>query len=595
MTYYAAMAVVSAVITLVLSMVVMKLGYRYRLYPAIRARDVHTRPTPRLGGVAMFAGILVAFAVASQVSWFSLVFDRPGPVFAILGAALMIVVIGVLDDIYDLDWMIKLAGQILAAGLLAWQGVAISSLPIGGLTVGSSQMSIMLTIFAIVLVMNAVNFIDGLDGLVAGVAIIANGAFFLYSFLLSDTATGQTERFNLASLISAILIGACLGFLPFNWHPAKLFMGDAGALLVGLLMATSAIAVTGEIDPNPETFGRSQLLPAFLPILLPFAILIVPLLDFALAVFRRLKAGKSPFSADRKHLHHRLLDMGQSAPARDADLLRLDGRRVRGLPAHVRRAAVRVGRGLHRGRHGRLRGRHPGPAQPPQAPRGRRAARARRRRVRGRRGVRPARRGRGGPAARAPHGVRARGGRARARRARHGSHRDPPHRRPEPGDSQGDDMTDSPSAPAPAETSAKKDVFTRILIGGALLALAIAVVGGIVGFAVDGGRGLLSAVIGSAMALVFLGLTAGSILFANRFQSSPIYPTLFFSVVLGAWLLKFVVFLAVAMVLKEQQWINLVVLFVTVIVGVVGTLVMDMIVITKARVGYVSDAQLPGR
>ncbi|MBF4630178.1 hypothetical protein [Clavibacter phaseoli] len=155
-------------------------------------------------------------------------------------------------------------------------------------------------------------------------------------------------------------------------------------------------------------------------------------------------------------------------------------------------------------------------------------------------------------------------------------------------------MTDSPSAPAPAERPAKRDVFQRILIGGAILALAIAVVGGIVGFAVDGGRGLLSAVIGSAMALVFLGLTAGSILFANRFQSSPIYPTLFFSVVLGAWLLKFVVFLAVAMVLKEQPWINLVVLFVTVIVGVVGALVMDMIVITKARVGYVSDAHLPG-
>jgi hypothetical protein len=156
-------------------------------------------------------------------------------------------------------------------------------------------------------------------------------------------------------------------------------------------------------------------------------------------------------------------------------------------------------------------------------------------------------------------------------------------------------MTDSPSAPAPAERPAKRDVFQRILIGGAILALAIAVVGGIVGFAVDGGRGLLSAVIGSAMALVFLGLTAGSILFANRFQSSPIYPTLFFSVVLGAWLLKFVVFLAVAMVLKEQPWINLVVLFVTVIVGVVGALVMDMVVITKARIGYVSDAELPGR
>jgi hypothetical protein len=156
-------------------------------------------------------------------------------------------------------------------------------------------------------------------------------------------------------------------------------------------------------------------------------------------------------------------------------------------------------------------------------------------------------------------------------------------------------MTDTSSAPAGAARPAKKDVFTRILIGGAVLALAIAVVGGIVGFAVDGGRGLLSAVIGSAMALVFLGLTAGSILFANRFQSSPIYPTLFFSVVLGAWLLKFVVFLAVAMVLKEQPWINLVVLFVTVIVGVVGALVMDMVVITKARIGYVSEAELPGR
>lgn len=157
-------------------------------------------------------------------------------------------------------------------------------------------------------------------------------------------------------------------------------------------------------------------------------------------------------------------------------------------------------------------------------------------------------------------------------------------------------MTDSAPAPVPAERpAAKKDVFSRILVAGAVLALAIAVVGGVVGFAVDGGRGLLSAVIGSAMALVFLGLTAGSILFANRFQSSPIYPTLFFSVVLGAWLLKFVVFLAITLALKEQPWINLVVLFVTVIVGVVGALVVDMIVITKARVGYVSDAHLPGR
>jgi UDP-GlcNAc:undecaprenyl-phosphate GlcNAc-1-phosphate transferase len=141
------------------------------------------------------------------------------------------------------------------------------------------------------------------------VTIIANGVFFIYSFVLANASQG-VEYFNLAALITAVLIGACLGFLPLNWHPARLFMGDAGALLTGMLMATSAISVTGNI--NPASTDRSTLLPAFIPILLPFAILIVPLLDFGLAVLRRVSAGKSPFSADRKHLHHRLLDMGHS-------------------------------------------------------------------------------------------------------------------------------------------------------------------------------------------------------------------------------------------------------------------------------------------
>jgi UDP-GlcNAc:undecaprenyl-phosphate GlcNAc-1-phosphate transferase len=207
----------------------------------------------------------------------------------------------------------------MAAGLIAWLGVQIYSLPIGGLTVGSSWMSAALAVFAIVLVMNAVNFIDGLDGLVAGVALIANGVFLVYGYLLVRDL-GQSTYFNLSLLISAVLVGACAGFLPLNWHPAKMFMGDAGALLVGLLMATSAVAITGQIDPSalnadPTSgggVGRSQLIGAFIPIILPFAILIVPLVDFALAVIRRLRAGKSPFSADRMHLHHRLLDMGHS-------------------------------------------------------------------------------------------------------------------------------------------------------------------------------------------------------------------------------------------------------------------------------------------
>ncbi|WP_350347143.1 MraY family glycosyltransferase [Agromyces sp. G08B096] len=317
MTLFVALAVLAAVVSFVCSIVVWKLGLRFKLYPQIRERDVHTRPTPRLGGIAIFIGILAAFGAAwlvsslgpDRFSLLTIVFENPAQVLSILGAALMIVLLGVADDLWDLDWMTKLAGQFIAAGLVAWQGVSIVSLPIGGISVGSSWMSAVVTVFAIVLVMNAVNFIDGLDGLVAGVTLIANGVFFIYTYLLVQQ-TSPFNYFNLASLIAVVLVGALAGFLPINWHPAKMFMGDAGALLVGLLMATSAIAVTGQI--NPAAAGIEDLFAAFIPIILPFAVLVIPLLDFGLAVLRRLRAGKSPFSADRKHLHHRLLDMGHS-------------------------------------------------------------------------------------------------------------------------------------------------------------------------------------------------------------------------------------------------------------------------------------------
>jgi len=311
--FYLLVTGISAAVTFGLAIVIWKLSTKYRLYPKIRARDVHTRPTPRLGGVAMFLGMVVAVAVASQLGNFSIVFTEPGKVLGLGAAALIIVLIGVADDIWDLDWLTKLAGQIIAAGILAWQGVQVSTLPIGGQAIVSPYVSLIITVFAIVLVMNAINFIDGLDGLVAGVALIANGVFFVYTYLLQ--AQAQTEYFNLASLTTAVLIGACIGFLPLNFHPAKLFMGDAGALLTGLLMAASAILVTGQVTSEfatgPDQF-TAALVPGFIPILLPFAVLVVPLLDFGLAVTRRLRAGKSPFTADRKHLHHRLLDMGHS-------------------------------------------------------------------------------------------------------------------------------------------------------------------------------------------------------------------------------------------------------------------------------------------
>ncbi|MGO3319924.1 MAG: MraY family glycosyltransferase, partial [Microbacterium gubbeenense] len=234
----------------------------------------------------------------------------------------LIALIGIADDLWDLDWMVKLGAQFIAAGVVAiGGGVQIYALPIGGIAVWSGWVSIILTMFAIVIVMNAVNFIDGLDGLVAGVCLIANSVFFLYSYILVRDA-GATSYANLGTFIAAVIVGACAGFLPINWNPAKMFMGDTGALVIGLLMATSGIAITGQLPPaalDPDVTGRSQILGTLIPVILPIIVVLLPLLDFGLAVIRRMSRGKSPFSPDREHLHHRMLDMGHSD--RDATLI----------------------------------------------------------------------------------------------------------------------------------------------------------------------------------------------------------------------------------------------------------------------------------
>ena len=309
MRAYLTVAFFAAVVTFFATWAVLRLARRYGVYTAIRARDAHKTPTPRLGGAAMFLGFAVSLGLAGLLGWFKSVYSNPTQIIAIFIAAALITTIGVLDDLFDLDWTLKLAAQFVTAGILAWQGVQIVSLPIFGLTIGSFGTSIVVTVFVTVLVMNAVNFIDGLDGLVAGVVLIGTVVFFIYSYFLAQQ-TSPTNYFNLASLISAIVIGVCVGFLPFNWHRAKIFMGDSGALLLGLLMSTSALTVTGQIDPELAT--NNLLVPAFLPLILPLAILVLPLLDFTLSVIRRLSAGKSPFAADRGHIHHRLQDFGHT-------------------------------------------------------------------------------------------------------------------------------------------------------------------------------------------------------------------------------------------------------------------------------------------
>jgi UDP-GlcNAc:undecaprenyl-phosphate GlcNAc-1-phosphate transferase len=307
---YLLVLLVAAAVTYLLTPVARWVALRTGAITALRDRDVHAIPTPRLGGLAMLGGLAVAMAIASQVPFLEGVFEDTRRAWGVVGAAAMVCLLGVADDIWDLDWMTKMAGQALAGVFLAFQGVQLYQLPLGGdLVIGSGRLSLFLTVLTVVVAMNAVNFVDGLDGLAAGVVAIGGTGFFVYTYLLSREAS-PTDVSNLATVVIAALVGACIGFLPHNFYPARIFMGDSGSMLIGLVMAAAAIIVTGQIDLEQVT--NRQSIPAFLPILLPIAVLLLPLLDMGLAVVRRVGAGRSPFHPDRLHLHHRLLELGHS-------------------------------------------------------------------------------------------------------------------------------------------------------------------------------------------------------------------------------------------------------------------------------------------
>lgn len=282
--------------------------YIHALTP-VRSRDIHTTPIPRLGGLAMFAGVVTALAVASQIPFLNPVFGQTNQIVGIALASLWVVLLGTADDLWDLDWWAKLGGQIFAGLILAWFGVLLVTLPVAGLTVGSTRLSIMATVFAVVFTLNAVNFVDGLDGLAAGVVGIGGSAYFAYAYMLTRVQSPE-DYSSLSAVVLAAMVGGCVGFLPHNFHPARIFMGDSGAMLLGLLFSAGTILITGNIDPT--SVSVSQAVPVFMPLLLPVAVLALPALDMFLAVVRRLMRGQSPFAADRMHLHHRLLDLGHT-------------------------------------------------------------------------------------------------------------------------------------------------------------------------------------------------------------------------------------------------------------------------------------------
>lgn len=309
MKVYLTLLVISALVTFVTTPVMRHLAFRWGAVTAVRDRDVHTTPTPRLGGVAIYLGLVVGMAIASTVPFLEGVFETSNAAWAVLAGAGLVCILGVVDDIWDLDWMAKLAGQMLGALLMAWGGVQLVAVPLGGLTIGSSYLSLIATVLVSVVAMNAVNFVDGLDGLAAGVVALGGMAFMTYTYILARGAS-PGDYSSLATLILAVMVGACIGFLPHNLHPARIFMGDSGSMVLGVTFAAAALIVTGQIDPS--VVNQRESIPAFIPIALPIAVVAVPLIDMTLAFFRRLRRGQSPFKADSHHLHHLLIRHGHS-------------------------------------------------------------------------------------------------------------------------------------------------------------------------------------------------------------------------------------------------------------------------------------------
>ena len=306
MAEYLIVLAVAALVTWLLTPSVRRVAIRLGAVVSPDHRRVHERPTPTLGGAAMYAGFLAAMAVASVLPKFRPVFRGTSEPLGLLIGATVMFAVGALDDLRDVSPPAKLAGQVFSGSLLSLLGVTLLffRIPFAGFVVLSPDLSPLLTVIWVALMANAVNLIDGLDGLAAGVVGIAGVAFFLYSLRLSDS--GLLAGSNLAPLVAIIAVGVCVGFLPHNAHPARIFMGDAGALFLGLLLAATTIVVGGR---TADQFS-GQTFFFFAPLVIPFVILGVPMLDIALAIVRRAARRTSIAMPDKEHLHHRLMRLG---------------------------------------------------------------------------------------------------------------------------------------------------------------------------------------------------------------------------------------------------------------------------------------------
>jgi UDP-GlcNAc:undecaprenyl-phosphate/decaprenyl-phosphate GlcNAc-1-phosphate transferase len=297
---------VAFTVTFALTPVVRRLAERYGAVVAPDERRVHSVPTATIGGIAMFLALVASMAVAWQMDSFAAVFDGSSEPLGVLLAATVIFAVGLTDDLREVSAPARVAGMVLAGTVLVRFGVSILFLriPFYDLVLLSPDLSALITVLWVVGMANAVNLVDGLDGLATGIVAIAAGSFFLYSEQLIDA--GVISDNNIGPLVAVITLGICLGFLPHNFNPARIFMGDGGALLLGLLMASSTIAVGGSQN---EPFS-GQVYFFFAPLFIPLFILGVPIIDTLFAIIRRASKRSGVATADKEHLHHRLMRLG---------------------------------------------------------------------------------------------------------------------------------------------------------------------------------------------------------------------------------------------------------------------------------------------
>ena len=278
------------------------------LLKAPGGRNVHTKPTPEFGGIAMYASVLIALGAATLLPSFRPVFGTTSEPEAMVISSAIIFWVGLLDDSRPIRAIVKLAGQVLAASVAVMFGVSVHYLYVpfgeGQIVSLSGELSTMVTVLLIVAMVNAVNLVDGLDGLAAGIVCIASMAMLIW--VLAPATTPYPSLQGAASLILAALVGTTLGFLIHNFHPASIFMGDTGSMMLGFLLGTASVSAIG----NAITPSSTDFVVTAIPVLIPAAVLFIPFLDVSLAIIRRTMQGRPIFSPDKQHLHHRILKLG---------------------------------------------------------------------------------------------------------------------------------------------------------------------------------------------------------------------------------------------------------------------------------------------